>query len=63
MEIILRLLCSIDRFIKKCEITISSKRMLPNCTCAKNYEITYTLFVFYLSTYAATIKITHLVTQ
>lgn len=64
MEIVLRLSCiSIDRSIKKYEITIFSKRMLPSWTCAKNHEIIYTLFVFYLGTYAATIKITHLITQ
>lgn len=63
MEIVLQLSCSIDRSIKKYEITIFSKRMLPSWTCAKSYEIIYTLFVFYLSTYAAMIKITHLVTQ
>lgn len=55
--------CSIDRFAKKCEIeNFLAKKILPTSKCFLfipfyNIEVTSILFVFYLDTYATTVKI------
>lgn len=45
-------LCNIDRFTNKCEIKDFLSRKYDRFESAKNYEIIFILFVFYLGTYA-----------
>lgn len=45
-------LCNIDHFTKKCEIKDFLSRKYDRFESAKNYEIIFILFVFYLGTYA-----------
>lgn len=65
----------IDRYNKKCEITILSKKVLATSKCIEKWKITFFVFIlkaekhewylftFYLHICAITLNITHLLTK